>query len=293
VISGPGGFVMDYYDHGMIFTAANTYSGPTILSSDGNSTALYLATNGSISDSSLIFFGSTNADAVHIDVSGRSDETLTLASGQMLAGIGTINGNLVVSSGATIAPAGTNTTIGITAGSNPVGTLSAIDDITLSGTTLIKLGGAGTNDVVEAQAEITYGGTLSLVNISGAPLVAGDSFQIFDATTYSGSFAAITPAAPGNGLAWDTSQLSSGTINVVTAAATGPTISSAELSGGNFVLSGTGGKANGTYYVLTTTNLAAKNWLPIATNSYDASGNFISTNAITPGVTQQFYSIEQ
>ena len=47
---------------------------------------------------------------------------LDLAS-QTLAGIGTINGKLVVSAGAIISPAGTNTTIGITAGANSTGTI--------------------------------------------------------------------------------------------------------------------------------------------------------------------------
>jgi len=33
--------------------------------------------------------------------------------------------------------------------------------------------------------------------------------------------------------------------------------------------------------LLTTTNLAVKPWLPIATNSYDTNGNFVLTNAVT------------
>ncbi|HEV7928474.1 MAG TPA: hypothetical protein VGR14_24180, partial [Verrucomicrobiae bacterium] len=187
---------------------------------------------------------------------------------------------------------GTNTTIQITTGSNPTGTLSATTNIALNGTTLIKLDGAS-NDVVEADGAIAYGGTLSLQNISGTNLAAGDSFQVFDAASYSGSFASITPTAPGPGLAWDTTQLSSGAISVMTATATGPTISSVQLSSGNIVLSGSGGTASGTYYLLTTTNLAVKPWLTIATNSYDTNGNFVLTNAVTPGVTQQFYLIEQ
>ncbi len=292
LISGPGGFVLDYYNNELVMAASNTYTGPTIIGSGGNSPAVGLSGNGSISQSSLIFFGGTNSSVMHLDVSARSDQTLTLASGQTLAGVGSINGSLNVSPGATISPGGTNTTIDITTGSNPTGTLSATTNIALNGTTLIKLDGTS-NDVVEADGAIAYGGTLSLQNISGTNLAAGDSFQVFNAANYSGSFASITPTAPGPGLAWDTTQLSSGTISVMTSPATGPTISSANLSAGNIVLSGTGGTANGTYYVLTTTNLAVKPWLPIATNSYDTNGNFVLTNAVTPGVTQQFYLIEQ
>jgi len=289
-ISGPGGFVLDYYNNEMVMAASNTYTGPTIIGSSGNTPAVGLTGNGSISHSSLIFFGGASPSLMHLDVSGRSDQTFTLASGQTLAGVGSINGSLVVSPGATISPGGTNTTIGITTGSNATGTLVALGNISLGGITLIRLDGSA-NDAVVAGANITYGGTLSLQNISGTALAAGNSFQVFTGTG-SGAFSSITPTTPGPGLAWDTTQLlSGGVINVI--AANAPTISSAKLSGGRIVLSGSGGKTNGTYYVLTTTNLTANNWFPIATNSYDASGNFTSTNAILPGAAQQFYRLQQ
>jgi len=47
----------------------------------------------------------------------------------------------------------------------------------------------GQNDVIQAAANIHYGGTLNLVNISSSPLVAGNSFQVFSAASYTGSFA--------------------------------------------------------------------------------------------------------
>jgi hypothetical protein len=291
LISGTGGFVLDYWNHALVFSAANTYSGPTIIGTSGNSPEVALTGNGSISHSSLIFFGGSDPAVAHIDVSGRSDQTLTLANGQTLAGIGGINGSLVVSAGATLSPAGTNTTIGITAGANATGTLAAANNITLGGTTIIKLNGSGTNDVVQAGAGITYGGTLNLVNISGAPLAGGDTFQIFSAASLAGSFASITPATPGTGMTWDTTQLSSGRISVKSP----PVIGSPKLSGTNLIFSGTGGTALGTYYVLTATNLTTPlaNWIPVATNSYDASGNFNVTNALTPGVPVRFYRIKQ
>lgn len=290
VISGAGGFVWDAYNHEMILQAANTYTGPTVV---GGGLTLALTGNGSISHSSLIFFGGNSATNPSLDVSGRPDQTLTLASGQTLGGIGGINGSLVVSSGATISPAGTNVTLGMTEGSNPTGTLAAANNITLNGTTVIKLDGSGSNDVVQAGADITYGGTLNLVNISGSPLMAGNNFQIFSAAGYSGSFAAITPATPGSGLAWDKSQLSSGIVSVV-AQATPPVISSTRVSGGNLIFSGTGGTTNGTFYVLTSTNVATPlaNWTPLSTNTFDGSGNFSVTNTIVPGVPHEFYLLK-
>lgn len=293
VISGPGGFVLDYYNQAVALTAPDTYTGPTIIGSSGNSPYVALVGNGSISHSSLIFFGGSDFTVTHIDASGRSDQTLTLASGQTLGGIGTINGGLVVSPGATLAPAGTNTTIGITTGANPVGAISALDNITLGGTTLIKLNGSGANDAVYADGTITYGGTLNLVNISGTPLAAGNSFQVFTASSYSGSFASITPATPGPGLAWDLTKLNSGIINVISAPAQ-PFVSSVTVSGGNLIISGTNGSAGGNYVVLTSTNIALPltNWAPITTGSFDNTGAFHATNAINPALNRSFYIIQ-
>ena len=291
-ISGPGGFVWDAYNHEMILQAANTYTGPTVIG--GGQQVLALSGSGSISQSSLIFFGGAQNNAVNtsIDVTGRPDQTLTLASGQTLAGIGSINGSLVVSPGATISPAGTNTEIGIAAGANATGTLAAGNNVTLAGTTIIKLDGSGANDMVQAGADIIYGGTLNLANISGAPLTAGNTFQIFSAANYSGSFSGITPATPGAGLAWNTTQLSSGIISVV-AGTSSPIVNTTKVSGGNLIFSGTGGTANASYSVLTTTNLAAplSNWPVLSTGNFDGSGAFSVTNAIGSGSGQSFFTI--
>jgi hypothetical protein len=43
---------------------------------------------------------------------------------------------------------------------------------------------------------------------------------------------------------------------------------------------GSNGTANGTYYVLTSTNVTMPlaNWLPLTTNQFDAAGNFVFSN---------------
>jgi hypothetical protein len=273
----------------MILQASNTYNGPTVI---GGGLTLALSGSGSISHSSLIFFGGSNPGNTSLDASGRPDQTLTLANGQTLGGIGGINGNLMVSSGATLAPAGTNVTLGMTEGSSVVGTIAAANNVQLNGTTIIKLNGSGTNDVVQAGAGITYGGTLNLVNVSGSPLSAGNSFTIFSSATRGGTFANIVPASPGAGLSWDLTQLGSGIVSV-TGAGSPPVISKVTVSGGSIVFSGTNGVANTSYVVLSSTSLTAprNTWLPIQTNSFNANGAFSVTNAITPGVPLRFYSI--
>ena len=293
LIGGSGGFVWDHWNHQMVLSTSNTYAGPTII---GDGPQVALTGNGSISHSSLIFFGGSNPSSVHMDVSGRSDQTLTLASGQTLAGIGTINGKLVVSAGVIISPAGTNTTIGITAGANSTGTIVASNNVTLNGATVIKLNGSGVNDQIQSSTSINYSGTLNLLNISGAPLAVGNSFQILNAPSYAGSFGSITPTTPGPNLAWDTSQLNTfGIINVVAGSGSGPVIGSTTVSGGNLIFSGTGGTANGSYAVLTTTNIATPliNWTSLVTNSFDGAGAFSVTNAIAPGTPQRFYGIKE
>lgn len=289
VISGPGGFYWVNYNNEMVLAAANTYSGMTAI---GSGREVALIGNGSISDSSPIFFGGSTPSSIMLDASGRTDGTLTLASGQTLSGIGAVNGNLVVSPGAIIVPAGTNSQLGIT--SITTGTLEVTTNVTLNGTTIIKLNGSGNNDAIQAGGNITYGGTLNLVNISGSPLAVGNSFQVFNAATYTGSFASITPSTPGTGLAWNTSQLSSGIISVV-AGVSGPEIGSTHISNGNFIFSGTGGTNNGTYYVLTSTNLLTplSGWASIATNTFTGTGGFSVTNPLSASNHQRFFIIKQ
>jgi len=64
--------------------------------------------------------------------------------------------------------------------------------------------------------------------------------------------------------------------------------------GGSFVLSGTGGVTNGTYLVLTSTNLLLplSQWQIAATNPFDAGGNFNFTNTPAPGSPQLFYLLQ-
>jgi len=293
VISGPGGLLIENWNNQMVLSAVNTYSGPTLIA---NGPQIALMGNGSIADSALIFFGGNSATSIHIDASSRADQALTLAGGQTLAGMGAVAGSLVVSPGAIVSPGGTNTTLGITLGSNRTGTLSATNHITLGGTAVFKLNGPGTNDVVQAGGDINYGGTLSLANISGTPLQAGDAFKLFNAGgTYGGSFASILPAEPGPGLLWDTSGLTvDGTLSVITASPSQPEISSISVSAGNLILQGGNGPGNATYYVLSSTNvaMALSGWDVLETNQFDGSGAFSFTNMINLGEPQRFYLLQ-
>ena len=73
-----------------------------------------------------------------------------------------------------------------------------------------------------------------------------------------------------------------------------PVIADIQKSATNLVFSGTSGSANGTYYVLMTTNVALPlaQWQRLTTNNFDASGNFSVTNAISAGSVNRFYRLQ-
>jgi hypothetical protein len=76
--------------------------------------------------------------------------------------------------------------------------------------------------------------------------------------------------------------------------------SSLNFSGGNLgagstniVLSGAGGSGNGTFRILTSTNVALPlaSWAVATNSAFDLNGNFNVTNVIVPGQPQSFYLI--
>jgi hypothetical protein len=177
--------------------------------------------------------------------------------------------------------------------STATGTLNVSGNAALNNT-VMKLNGAS-NDGLSAGGTLTYGGTLILTNIS-APLAAGNSFTLFGATGYSGSFASIVPATPGAGLAWNTNNLTvNGSISVVSTAAPVPHITKISLTGTTLTIQGTNGTANGQYILLQSTNLALPmiQWSPALTNSFDSNGNFnLSTNIVSPNTPREFYRVK-
>jgi hypothetical protein len=77
---------------------------------------------------------------------------------------------------------------------------------------------------------------------------------------------------------------------VVTGSPPAPRIASVVKSGNNLVMV-TVGATNGTYWLLSSTNvtLPRTNWTSLSTNAVGADGLFTNTIAITPGEPQRFY----
>jgi len=265
----------------LTLAANNTYTGPTLITA--GTLALYAPPLGSISNSSSIYI----AAGAQLDFSLGGTAAMTLGPGKLIWGNGSVAGAFTLGNAATLAP-----------GSNAIGSLTFSNALTLAAgcSNLFEISRSPlTNDFVKVFGSLTAGGSLIVSNPS-APLVAGDSFKLFDAASYTGSFNTVILPALNPGLTWDTSQLdSASTITVVsTAPPMPPVFSQLHLSGNSLLFGGSNGTANGTYYVLTSTNVTMPlaNWLPLTTNQFDAAGNFVFSNAISPGATQIFYRLQ-
>jgi autotransporter-associated beta strand protein len=266
---------------GLIKVGTNTLTLAGVVSYTGN-TLISTGRVALVGSASLA--SSTNlilATNTTLDVSALTDPTLTLSGVQVLSGIGTVAGNLVVGPTATLSP-----------GLSGVGLLTVTNAVTLGGTIAMDISGA-TNDVLRT-GTIAYGGTLSL-NFTAGALVNGSSLKLFNASSYSGSFASILPATPGAGLKWDTSKLAaSGILGVVNAVIPVPTFSSWTVTSSGLVMSGTNGTANASFNVLSSTNVALplNEWTTNASGTFDANGNFIVTNAVNSGLPAQFFRLQ-
>lgn len=190
-ISGSGG-ISKAGANKLTLSAANTYTGATTVSAG----TLALIGSGSIANSSSI---AVNAGAT-LDASGRSDGTLAVGAAQALTGSGTVIANTIISG--TLAPGA------------PAGVLSNIGNLTLaSGSqTLMEIGGTARGisyDGVDITGSLANGGTLTISLINGYSGAGGDTFNLFNANSYSGTFGAVNLPTLGGELSWDTSALES------------------------------------------------------------------------------------
>jgi fibronectin-binding autotransporter adhesin len=163
--------------------------------------------------------GLTKLGAGMLNLNGVNSYTgATLVNAGTLGGTGTIAGPVSVAAGANLAP-GTS-----------IGTLTINNTLGLAGTstTIIEVSkSAATNDLVTGVTTVTYGGTLVLKNLGGV-LAVNDTFKVFNATTYSGSFSSVVSQTPGQVVTWDLSNLAvNGTVRVASAAAAPVTLVSA------------------------------------------------------------------
>jgi autotransporter-associated beta strand protein len=121
------------------------------------------------------------AGTLVVDGSTAAGSAVTVASGATLGGSGVIAGATTIQSGGSLAP-----------GNSP-GVLSFGSDLTLEGAVVMELNGltrATQYDGIDVGGQLNYGGTLTL-NF-GSTFADGDSFNLFDFASTTGTFDSIT-----------------------------------------------------------------------------------------------------
>ena len=215
-LTGTGGIVKNGVST-LTLTAAATYAGSTVISNG----VLALVGAGSIASSPTVDV----ATGAQLDLSALASPTLALVSGQTLQGAGAVKGNVTAAAGATVAP-----------GETAAGTLSVSNNVTLGGNAVFVVNTTGVSSKLIAGGSIGLGGTLT-INNAGPAFAVGNSFTLLSASSIAGTFATISPATPGAGLAWNTTGLSTGVLSVVSGVASNPTNISYTITGNTLSLS--------------------------------------------------------
>jgi autotransporter-associated beta strand protein len=175
-----------------------------------------------------------NAGTLLVNASLTNGGTVTVASGAVLGGSGTINKPVMISAGGILAPG---------AG---IGTLTCNSNVTLSGLVFMELNTATapTSDKLVCTAStLNYAGMLTVTNL-GPALVGGESFDLFDAPGFAGSFGTLNLPALGSGLNWYTDDLTNSGSILVNRAPVGQDFSMGAAAGVPTAVQIIGGKFN-------------------------------------------------
>jgi autotransporter-associated beta strand protein len=259
--------------------ATNTVlAGGAVIDSGANSISSPQSFLGVAADGGLTKLGS---GALYLN--GVSTYTnVTRVNAGALGGSGTLASPVSVASGAALAP----------------GTASAIGTLTINNTlnlaagsathVKISLNGGTTNDVVTGLTSVTYAGSLVVTNAGGTS--GTGTFHLFNAAAHSGNFSSITVLPSGSG----TFDPATGvlTLSVV---GNGLAFNPAKVSGGNLILTGTGGAPGTGYTLLTTTNLTtpAALWSTNTTGTFGGDGAFSNNIPVSATEPARFFRVRQ
>lgn len=190
---------------------SNTISGPIGgYSGNGNARLTKVGTGTLTLTGANTYYGLTKVDGGTLMQNGTAPGAAEVNSGATLKGTGSFGGTVTVNSGGTLAP-------GASPGKITVGGLTLTSDSTLA----MELGGttAGTQyDQVISTGAFSLAGALNVSLTNGFTPLAGQSFNLFDWGTVSGSFSTLSLPTLSNTLGWNTSQLyTSGVLSIASA----------------------------------------------------------------------------
>lgn len=196
-LTGGGGLIKEG-TLSLVLDTPITFTGSTLI----NAGTLRLGSNSSLSNSSSIMVASNAL----LDASALNGG-LVVGTNKTLGGYGAIMGPVTVSAGAFLTP-----------GPSP-GTLTFRDSLTLQGTATLQIqkhGGVVSGNRVAVNKLMAFGGASGLTVVyAGDPLVGGEVFHLFDASSYGGGLYSWSLPPLSTGLNWSLNQLTTdGTISV-------------------------------------------------------------------------------
>jgi hypothetical protein len=225
--------------------------------------------------------GGTNATRGTININGGSVMANTIFCGLTTNTIAVNGGTLTVTNALGAAGLGlANFSL-----NNSLLQLAARTGAPVATVTNLTTGGANQINVFSVPSVPSYPAQLTLIKYSGA--IAGAGFNF--------SLGTLPPANPGySGYLSNNFANASVDLILMTNNPAPPGIGGIAVSGTSLMISGTNGAVGGTYYVLQSTNVALplSSWTRMATNGFDASGNFAFTNTVNPNAPQQFFRLQ-
>ncbi|HYX08548.1 MAG TPA: autotransporter-associated beta strand repeat-containing protein, partial [Bacteroidales bacterium] len=173
---------------------------------------LTLTNENSYTGNTIIESGTLEANNSNGSATGTGD-IIVKATGT-LGGTGSVSGNVDVMQNGVLAP-----------GDNGVGILTAAHDLTFEPGSYFAVETDVKSvlaDILIVDGTLNLGGYLYMMNNTADPYQAGQDYKIFQAGSCHGKFDKIIPSTPGDGLVWDTANISiTGYIRVKEATGTG------------------------------------------------------------------------
>lgn len=242
-----------------------------------------LILNGSLVGSGSLNISANEPGCIYLNGNSTFGGDITVTNGT-LGGTGALAGNLIMLGGTNAPGMG-------------IGTLTVNGNVTLGGTTLMEIDHAQSpnSDRLVVGGDLIFGGDLVVTPPPGAAAPqSGDVYQLFSRGGSSGFATMALPNLSG-GLMWNTDELLiAGRISVV-GGVSSPSIQTPQISGGNLVLAGSGGPANGSFAILSSANVAAPlvEWVTNIVGTFTETGAFSNAIPLTPGEPKRFFLLKQ